>query len=97
MRYDLAKGQRIKKRFLWIINFNADMWYCDDCDKWYQGTPTCDHSYSNTKRCRSVRAFRRHLRKHPELKGIEMTLVHTQYIITNAGWTMPIDVIAKGR
>jgi len=96
MKYDLPKGQRIKKGFLWITCFDKTMWYCDDCNKWYDGVVTCPHPYSDSKRCGSVRAFRRHLRKHPELKGITMTLCHKEYMITNAGKKMPIDVMAVG-
>jgi hypothetical protein len=36
--------------------------------------------YSNTARCRSFKAFKRHLRKHPELKEAGEIVLSSRYI-----------------
>ena len=67
MIFQKPKGQRLYKRFIWITNFN-NLWYVESIRKWIL-TPPIDGDYSNCVSCKTIRAFRRHLRKHPEIKG----------------------------
>lgn len=73
LEFDAPVGHRLHKRFWGITNNSADLWWSLDERRWMpyeQGK-----SLSNMAHCRSVRAFKRHLRRHPELAGSEVTLV----------------------
>ncbi len=63
MKFDQCRGNRLHKQFMWITNFSG-LWY--DGKSWSEN-PEGDHS--NCCRCRTLRAFRRHLRKHTEIRG----------------------------
>ena len=65
--FDKPKGQRLHKRFIWITNFDG-LWWSYKHRQWYQDTPPSG-DYSTCCRCRSLKAFKRHLRKHPEIRG----------------------------
>lgn len=60
VRYEAPRGQRIKTRFIGIKVEG----------QWWEEAET----YTNIKPCRSLRAFKRFVRKHPEFKG-KMTLL----------------------
>jgi hypothetical protein len=78
IRYEKPKGRRFKRYFLGIQpidKYNSEedtqYWYNYTLGKWQHNNEldrTC--SFSNAFwPCRTVRAFRRHLKKHPEMKG----------------------------
>lgn len=71
LRFEKPKGQRLHKRFVWISQFEGFMW-ADKSRKWVriENIPKIRlESYSSCAPCKSVKAFRRHLKKHPEIKG----------------------------
>jgi len=70
MRFQKPKGQRLHKRFIWITNF-SHLWWVPSEKKWMlsEDIPENHNGYSTCCGCRSLRAFKRHLRKHPEIKG----------------------------
>lgn len=65
MKYQKQKGKRIK-RYGWGIQADG-LWFSDIYKKWDAEIP--DGSYSNTMSCRTIRAFKRALKKYPILKG----------------------------
>jgi hypothetical protein len=70
--YDQCKGKRIKKQFMWIQVRNPkgrSLWW--DTSKKIWG----ENGNTNCVTCKSVKAFRRHIKKHPELKGCKVILV----------------------
>ena len=76
MRYIQQKPKRLKRYFWGIKSTHTDeddyYWYNYDLKKWEHHTETQmgKYNYSDLfKPCRTVRAFRRHLRKHPYMKG----------------------------
>jgi len=84
MKWDQCKGNRLHKRFIWMLirkppeksKYNKDgdtLWWDDERNIWTENP--IGHS-SSCKSCRSLRAFRRHLRKHPEIKGYTAILVN---------------------
>lgn len=69
-KFDRPAGLRIlRSRFIGIIHFNGDLWWSDDAQCWAR--PEEFHEagigYSNTAPCNSFKAFKRHLRRHPNL------------------------------
>ena len=71
MRYEAPRGQRIKSRFIGIRV--KGLWYYLDSEVWGEAG-ILQEVYTNIKPCRSIRAFKRFVRKHPEFKG-KMTLL----------------------
>lgn len=75
MKFDKPKGQRLHSRFMWIY-IDLDLWWSYKDRKWVK-SEEMDRAqfYSSGAPCRTLRAFRSHLRKHPEIKG-HATLVN---------------------
>ena len=72
MRYQKQKPYRLKRYFIGIQDTNNSHWYNEDLKKWEHESQAQfgKYSYSNRfKPCRTVRAFKRHIRKHPYMKG----------------------------
>lgn len=72
MKYEAKKPNRIKYMFMGFTTFERDWWYNEKLKQWENGTSKSDNRYSSHQDCRSVRAFRRKLKKCP--KGIEFVL-----------------------
>jgi hypothetical protein len=69
MRFDKQKGQRLHKQFRGITNFSG-MWWLHDSKRWVDKLPMpLTEIAGTTAPCRTLRAFRRHLKKHPNIKG----------------------------
>lgn len=68
MRYEKHKNARLHKRFCFITNLDG-LWWVPAYRKWVTYDQVGDNSCQTNIDCRSIRAFRRHLRKHPEIKG----------------------------
>ena len=77
MRWQKPKGQRLHKRFAWV---QVDgWWWLPEYRKWVQSNDgslkDIFAAYPKTiaadsgADCRSIRAFRRMLRKHPWIRG----------------------------
>ena len=70
MYFMKPKGQRIKTRFIGV-SVNG-LWYDEYSQTWATIQEHLDmgrHDYTNIMRCRSYRAFKRFVRKHPQFKG----------------------------
>ena len=96
MRFHLNKGARVKKGFIWIVP-HADLWWSYQHKKWLPLNDRGSEGASTSFECKSVRAFRSHMRRHPELKGIKMELCHRCYGITPKGSRYSLNVEAVGR
>jgi len=66
MKFNQCKGNRLHKQFIWITTF-SNLWWSYKADMWVKDPVDC--VYSSTKRCKSLKAFKRHLRKHPEIRS----------------------------
>lgn len=72
LKFEAPKGSRIHKGFLGITTFGKDIWWSCKRRAWV----SCGSGTSSTAPCNSLKAFRRHLRKHAEeLRGAEVVLV----------------------
>lgn len=69
LKFERTKGNRIHKRFLWVTNFDGLWWLCKS-KKWVSELPKpLTEDASTCCGCKTVKAFKRHLRKHPIIKG----------------------------
>ena len=79
MKYDKPKGQRLKRYFR-CINATNGLWWVPELNEWSEFSTGMD--MQNFCPCKTVRAFRRHLRKHPEIRGCaELVSVYDGYDI----------------
>lgn len=70
MVYQKPKGQRINYGFFGINSFLL-YWWCFDCKRWFRADEWDLHENcqkSTTMPCRTVKAYKRAIRKHPEIK-----------------------------
>ena len=66
----MAKSMRPRRYFLWITTFSG-MWWDGLARKWVPSEEIegLDGRHSLCVGCRTWKAFKRHLRKHPEIRG----------------------------
>ena len=77
MNFEAPKQQRIN-RYIWVepdFDQDVDLWWSYQFKKWLPLNETGTQGSSSAYYCHSLRAFRKHLKRHPELKGIRMLLV----------------------
>lgn len=69
MRFIKSKGSRNHKQFIWYQV--EDLWYVPSVDKWltYEEANKLNVDFCSARGCRSLRAFRKQLKKHPNIKG----------------------------
>lgn len=80
--FDAPAGSRIlRSRFIGIIHFaTANLWWAQTRQCW--STPDTmldDEIYTNTAPCNSFKAFKRHLRKHPELRELDEVILVSRF------------------
>ena len=70
MRFDKPKGQRLNRYFFGVCV--VGMWWVPSVNKWVEDINEVDdyHGASTFFDCKTMRAFKRHLRKNPEIKGL---------------------------
>ena len=74
--FDAPKGTRIlRSRFFGITTFDLNLWWSCEHKKWLPLEECGVQGASSTAPCRSFKAFKGHLRRHPELQtGGNVTL-----------------------
>jgi hypothetical protein len=74
--FDAPKGTRIlRSRFHGITTFSMDLWWSYEHKKWLPMAECGVKGACTTVPCRSFKAFKSHLRRHPELQtGETITL-----------------------
>jgi len=66
--FDAPKGTRIlSSRFIGITQFSMDLWWSYEHEKWLPMAERGVKGACTTVPCRSFKAFKSHLRRHPEL------------------------------
>jgi len=69
MRFDKQKPYRVNRYFHGITNFDG-FWWLVDSKVWVKDLPSpLTEPVSTYTPCRTLKAFRRHLRNHPEIQG----------------------------
>ncbi len=93
-KFDAPKGSRLMKQgFIWVTCFPTDKSSDVRSPNWNANTSkwVFDNSWTSTSgegvRPRCFRAFKRYLRKHPELQveGIDVVLVNRYYCKSDCG------------
>ena len=71
----------LSSRFIGVTTY-CDLWWSDTEKKWVDYKEVKDDEiYSSTMTsCRSFKAFKRHLRKHPELKAADEVIFVSQFV-----------------
>lgn len=79
--FDAPAGTRILSRDFFGVTTYCDRWYSDDDQKWMttEDIPEDHGGYSSHYICRSFKAFKRHLRKHPELRNADEVVLTSRY------------------
>jgi hypothetical protein len=86
--FDAPKGTRIlRSRFHGITNFEENLWWSYEHKQWLPLEECGVQGASSTAPCRSFKAFKSHLRRHPELQ--------TGETITLASWFVGHDITAR--
>lgn len=86
--FEQPPGARILSgRFFGVCHFGhaqddfVDLWWCDDLRRWGPLDELNDmYSCCTHAPVRSFKAFKRHLRKHPELKKVEEVILVSRFI-----------------
>ena len=95
-------------RFMNMCCEDSSIWYCETINRWIPydgetstGVPNAWLSMSNCKKCHSLKAFRRNLKKiaktQPELIGKSFTLWNEFYETTKRGNCKNLDITMKVR
>jgi hypothetical protein len=75
LEFEAPVGERLMKRYRSVTTF-ASLWWCNDKRKFVSVHDPLPKGGSNHFwPIRSVKAFKRFLRNHPELQGVEVILV----------------------
>ena len=80
-----VKTRILRSRFFGIQHYckngMADRWYVESQNKWLRFADTnIGDQISNTAKCRSFKAFKRHLRKHPELQECSPVVLVSRFV-----------------
>lgn len=97
IEYLTPKGFRTNRGFSSVCVFSNDLWYSYEHDKWLpydqRGNQGCSTHHNKPK---TIKAFKRYLRKHTELRGYKVSLVHREYITDKDGsWLHDLHVDAN--
>ena len=82
LTYDAPYGRRIN-RYWWEVTTyptkseQRELWWVYSLNKW--ATHSTGTSSTHHNKPKSIKAFKRYLEKHPELKGYEVVLVNKYY------------------
>jgi len=74
IKFEFPGSRKIRNQFFWLTVYKngQPLWWSEQDNIWLR-KPIFDAS--STKRCSSVKAFKRHIRKHAELKECTAILV----------------------
>jgi hypothetical protein len=79
--FEAPKGTRIlSSRFIGITSFALNRWWSYEHKKWCPMFECGNQGASSTVHCNSFKAFKRHLRRHPELQTGETVTLASRFI-----------------
>jgi len=71
MRFEAPKGTRLH-RYFWSVTLtdtSDNLWFNTNLGIWEEYRKHPEHEYSTHAPCRTLRAYKRMLRKYPEITG----------------------------
>ena len=98
--FDAPKGSRIlRSRFIGITFFALDLWWSYEHKKWLPMAECGVKGASSTVPCRSFKAFKSHLRRHPELQTGETVTLASRFggYDIHARWSKELKARVVGR
>jgi hypothetical protein len=79
--FEAPKRKRILRRgFLGITTFELNLWWSHEHEKWLPLGECGDQGASSTVPCRSFKAFKSHLRRHPELQAEGVVMLASWFV-----------------
>lgn len=81
--FEAPVGTRIlSSRFMGITHYEENLWWSYDYKKWttLEECMKSKDGASNTVPCRSFKAFKKHLKNHPELKVVDEVILVSRFI-----------------
>ena len=79
--FEAPKGQRIlSSRFMGITNYHEGLWWSYEHKKWLPMSQMGNQGGSSSACCRSFKAFKKHLQRHPELKSTEYVVLVSRFV-----------------
>jgi hypothetical protein len=101
--FEAPKGTRIlRSRFIGITHFDLDLWWSYEHKQWLPLEECGVQGASSTAPCRSFKAFKSHLRRHPELQtGETITLasrfgghdIHARWYPKLSGYSVHMVIV----
>lgn len=84
IKYDRTKGQRLTSRFHGVVIEGGvcNFWW-DEVDRKWRTIDECNklgHSFRNLSPCRTVKAFKRHIRRHQPYIGKGLFRLSSFYV-----------------
>lgn len=73
LKYNAKNRSRINYGFLGFTTYEKGWWFNHNTNKWEQNIKASENNFGFIQHCKTVKAFRRKLKKAP--KGVEFTLV----------------------
>ena len=73
LKYEEQKGFRINYKFMGFSTHEQGWWFSNNSNKWEKNPEAGENGYSSHQDCKSMKAFRRKLKKAP--KGVKFYLV----------------------
>lgn len=81
--FDQPAGARIlRSRFLGVSNYDG-FWFVPELNRWIGPDERSNLGMQNYATCRSFKAFKRHLRKHPELRKASEVHLRSRFVDYN--------------
>ena len=78
--FEAPVGTRIlRSRFIGITTFD-DFWWSDQYQKWTPSSEIGDMGGCSSYGCRSFKAFKKHLRDHPELRASKEVILVSRFM-----------------
>lgn len=97
--FEAPVGLRCMKGFwgvcVWSGKNQDSVWWCEEQQKWVTPENAGKQGYSTHHHGpKSFKAFKRYLRKHPELKGHNVELVHRDHLKDEDGYITNLGINA---
>lgn len=93
LKYLANKSFRLNHGFMWVTGAPRGYWWDISSGKWSR-YDEIDGDCSSCAPCKTVKAFKRMLRKNPILLDGNPVLVHRKYILDRTRKTQSLDVEA---
>ncbi len=97
LTYEAPVGSRIDHSWMWVqveelIEDQKPLWWVYSLRRWSEVNESVSHlGYSNSHcKPQSVKAFKRYLEKHPELKGYRVVLCNRRH---RAGQSLDVTAV----